>query len=85
MQGVEGQIFGPMARTYAYALAGALIATFTIAPVMTSFLLPEDVKESETFVVRALHRATRSGAPFCPGSPAAHGRPSVCASWWGRG
>src|SRR5262252_3925251 len=28
MQGVEGQIFGPMARTYAYALVGALIATF---------------------------------------------------------
>ncbi|WP_439295410.1 efflux RND transporter permease subunit, partial [Staphylococcus aureus] len=27
MQGVEGQIFGPMARTYGYALAGALIAT----------------------------------------------------------
>jgi cobalt-zinc-cadmium resistance protein CzcA len=23
MQGVEGQIFGPMARTYGYALAGA--------------------------------------------------------------
>jgi cobalt-zinc-cadmium resistance protein CzcA len=56
MQGVEGQIFGPMARTYAYALAGALIATFTITPVMSSFLLPEHVKESETFVVRALHR-----------------------------
>ena len=30
MQGVEGQIFGPMARTYGYALVGALIATFTI-------------------------------------------------------
>ena len=30
MQGVEGQIFGPMARTYGYALAGALIATFTV-------------------------------------------------------
>ncbi|MGB8556586.1 MAG: efflux RND transporter permease subunit, partial [Pseudolabrys sp.] len=27
MQGVEGQIFGPMARTYAYALLGAVIAT----------------------------------------------------------
>lgn len=30
MQGVEGQIFGPMSRTYGYAQAGALIATFTI-------------------------------------------------------
>jgi heavy metal efflux system protein len=56
MQGVEGQIFGPMARTYGYALAGALIATFTITPVIASFLLPEHVKEAETFVVRTLHR-----------------------------
>src|SRR5271163_3627306 len=30
MQGVEGQIFGPMARTYGYALAGALLSTFTV-------------------------------------------------------
>ncbi len=54
MQGVEGQIFGPMARTYGYALAGALIATFTITPVLASFLLPKHVKESETIVVRWL-------------------------------
>jgi heavy metal efflux system protein len=56
MQGVEGQIFGPMARTYGYALAGALLATFTVTPVIASMLLPERVKEAETFVVRALHR-----------------------------
>lgn len=56
MQGVEGQIFGPMARTYGYALAGALIATFTITPVLASMLLPEHVKEAETIVVRLLHR-----------------------------
>src|SRR6266545_2951730 len=41
MQGVEGQIFGPMSRTYAYALLGAVIATFTVTPVMSSLLLPE--------------------------------------------
>ena len=56
MQGVEGQIFGPMARTYGYALAGALIATFTVTPVLASFFLPEHVKETETIVVRGLHR-----------------------------
>jgi cobalt-zinc-cadmium resistance protein CzcA len=56
MQGVEGAIFGPMARTYAYALAGALIATFTVTPVLASFLLPDHLKESETVVVRGLHR-----------------------------
>jgi cobalt-zinc-cadmium resistance protein CzcA len=52
MQGVEGQIFNPMARTYGYALLGALIATFTITPVLASLLLPEHVEETETIVVR---------------------------------
>jgi len=56
MQGVEGQIFGPMARTYGYALAGALLATFTVTPVIASLLLPKRVKEAETFLVRMLHR-----------------------------
>jgi cobalt-zinc-cadmium resistance protein CzcA len=57
MQGVEGQIFSPMARTYAYALIGALLATFTITPVLASFLLPEHVEETETIVVRAIRSA----------------------------
>ena len=56
MQGVEGQIFGPMARTYGYALAGALIATFTITPPLASVLLPQRVRETETIAVRVLHR-----------------------------
>ena len=56
MQGVEGQIFGPMARTYAYALVGALIATFTVTPCLASLLLPEHVEEVETIVVRSLRR-----------------------------
>jgi cobalt-zinc-cadmium resistance protein CzcA len=56
MQGVEGQIFGPMARTYGFALAGALIATFTVTPVLSHFLLPEHLQETETLLVRSLHR-----------------------------
>src|SRR5262249_16663243 len=55
MQGVEGAIFGPMARTYGYALAGALIATFIVTPTLASLLLPEHVAEKETPIVRALH------------------------------
>jgi cobalt-zinc-cadmium resistance protein CzcA len=52
---VEGHIFGPMARTYAYALAGGLLATFTVTPALSALLLPERVRETETFVMRALH------------------------------
>jgi cobalt-zinc-cadmium resistance protein CzcA len=54
MQGVEGQIFSPMARTYGYALVGALLATFTITPVLASLMIPDRVQEVETVVVRAL-------------------------------
>jgi cobalt-zinc-cadmium resistance protein CzcA len=64
MQGVEGQIFGPMARTYGYALVGALIATFTITPVLASVLVSEHVKEIETFVVRLLHRVYNPALQF---------------------
>src|SRR6202035_5238332 len=54
MQGVEGQIFGPMARTYAYALVGALLATFTVTPCLASLIVPEHLEEVETIVVRRL-------------------------------
>ena len=54
MQGVEGQIFNPMAKTYGYALAGALLATFTVTPVLASVLLPRHIEEVETFLVRVL-------------------------------
>ena len=57
MTGVEGQIFGPMARTYGYALGGALLATFTITPVLAAYLLPRRVKEEETRVVGFIRRA----------------------------
>ena len=56
MTGVEGQIFGPMARTYAYALSGALFATFTVAPVMASLVLPARVQEHETIVVEVIRK-----------------------------
>src|SRR3954464_13671645 len=39
LSGVEGHIFGPMAKTYAYALAGGLLATFTVTPAISAILL----------------------------------------------
>ena len=73
MQGVEGQIFGPMARTYGYALAGALIATFTVTPVLASLLLPEQVEEAETIVVRGAARGLHAGAALGARQPQARG------------
>jgi heavy metal efflux system protein len=64
MQGVEGQIFGPMSRTYAYALLGAVIATFTVTPVIASLLLPERVTEVETLVVRQIRKVYQFVLPL---------------------
>ncbi len=38
MTGPEGQIFGPMADTYAFALAGALLLALTVSPVLCLLL-----------------------------------------------
>jgi len=54
--GVEGHIFGPMAKTYAYAIAGGLLATFTITPALSALILPRVVEEKDTFLVRWLRR-----------------------------
>jgi cobalt-zinc-cadmium resistance protein CzcA len=54
LSGVEGHIFGPMARTYAYALSGGLLATFTVSPALSALLLPERVAHTETRLVRAI-------------------------------
>ena len=64
LTGVEGHIFGPMARTYAYAIAGGLIATFTITPALSGLLLGTDVRETDTAVVRALRRLYRPVLDF---------------------
>lgn len=54
LSGVEGNIFGPMARTYAYALAGGLLATFTITPALSAIILPSHLDETETWIVKKL-------------------------------
>ncbi|HET7085898.1 MAG TPA: CusA/CzcA family heavy metal efflux RND transporter [Rhizomicrobium sp.] len=64
MTGVEGHIFGPMARTYAYAISGGLLATFTVTPALAGYLLPESAQESETALVRCLRRIFHPVAHF---------------------
>ncbi|MDB5647184.1 CusA/CzcA family heavy metal efflux RND transporter [Methylobacterium sp.] len=54
LTGVEGHIFGPMAKTYAYALLGGLIATFTVSPALSALILPRHVEERDTLIVRLL-------------------------------
>ena len=84
MQGVEGQIFNPMARTYGYALVGALLATFTVTPVLASYLLPEHLAESDTLLVRALRAHLYAGTALVAAAPQDHGRrsPAACLAFF---
>ncbi len=65
LSGIEGHIFGPMAKTYAYAIAGGLIATFTISPALSSMLLERhEAEEKETMVARWLRRIYTPAVEF---------------------
>lgn len=68
LTGVEGHIFGPMAKTYAYAITGGLIATFTVAPVLATMLLPDKLSEVETWIVGKLRRVYEPAAAFALGN-----------------
>jgi cobalt-zinc-cadmium resistance protein CzcA len=54
MQGPEGQIFGPMADTYAFALGGALVLALTVSPVLCLFFFPNLRPSPDNFLVRWL-------------------------------
>ena len=57
MGGIEGRIFGPMAKTYAYAIGGALFATFTVAPALAGALFSDHTKEKVMPIVRYMGHA----------------------------
>lgn len=52
MSGPEGQIFGPMADTYAFALGGALLLAVALSPVLSILLLRHVRPSPGNFVVR---------------------------------
>ncbi len=54
MQGPEGQIFGPMADTYAFALGGALLLAVVLTPVLCSLALRNLKPTQDNFFVRYL-------------------------------
>lgn len=54
MTGPEGQIFGPMADAYAFALAGALLLALTLSPVLCRIFLGSVREAHDNFLVRGL-------------------------------
>jgi cobalt-zinc-cadmium resistance protein CzcA len=54
MTGPEGQLFGPMAQTYAFSLAGALVLAVTLTPVLCLLFFRNIKPIQDNFFVRYL-------------------------------
>jgi cobalt-zinc-cadmium resistance protein CzcA len=54
MSGPEGQLFGPMAQTYAFSLGGALLLAVTLTPVLCLLFFKKIKPIRDNFLVRYL-------------------------------
>ena len=59
LQGIEGKLFQPMARTVLFALLGALSLSLTVVPVLASYFLRPSGRGHETWLMRRLERLYR--------------------------
>ncbi|NOT07328.1 MAG: efflux RND transporter permease subunit [Gemmatimonadales bacterium] len=56
LTGIEGKMFRPMALTVLFALAGSLVLSLTLIPVLASLFLPKKIAEEESGIVRQSRR-----------------------------
>lgn len=54
LEGTEGKMFRPMAWTFIFALAAALLIALMLSPVMGYYCLPRKAKEQEGWISRAM-------------------------------
>jgi len=52
LTGIEGKMFIPMASTFAIAVIGALVLSFTAAPAFASLILSGNTTDKEPFIMR---------------------------------
>jgi cobalt-zinc-cadmium resistance protein CzcA len=57
LEGVEGKMFRPMALTVIFALAGSMILSMTLMPVLASIMLPRKIDEREPLLMRLVKAA----------------------------
>jgi cobalt-zinc-cadmium resistance protein CzcA len=65
MTGPEGQLFGPMAQTYAFSLGGALVLALTLTPVLSMLLFKNYKPHAENLLVRTLKRRYLFNLQLC--------------------
>ena len=51
LAGIEGKMFGPMAKTVLFVLGGSLVLMLTLIPVLASMFLPRKIRERESPIV----------------------------------
>lgn len=56
LQGTEGKLFRPMALTVIFALAGSMVVSLTVMPVLASLVLSDKTVETEPWLVRLIKR-----------------------------
>jgi cobalt-zinc-cadmium resistance protein CzcA len=56
LEGVEGKLFRPMALTVIFALAGSMVLSLTLMPVLASLCLPRQIEERDPLLIRILKR-----------------------------
>lgn len=56
LEGIEGKMFRPMALTVIFALAGSMILSLTLMPVLASIFIPKKIEEREPWLMRLAHR-----------------------------
>jgi cobalt-zinc-cadmium resistance protein CzcA len=56
LEGVEGKLFRPMALTVIFALAGSMLMSLTLMPVLASYFLPSKIQEREPLLIRVIKR-----------------------------
>jgi heavy metal efflux system protein len=53
LEGADGKLYRPMALTVIFALAGSMLLSLTLMPVLASYLLPRRAEEREPVLIRA--------------------------------
>ena len=69
LQGIEGKLFRPMALTVVFALAGSMVLSLTLMPVLASLGLSRKTPDKETLVDRLRPLALPAAAAPGPAVP----------------
>ena len=52
LEGIEGKMFRPMALTVIFALAGSMVLSMTLMPVLASLILPQKIQKRDPLLMR---------------------------------